>query len=405
MIKLLLFRLGKMMFCPLPFIHLSVEPDGSVSPCCNTSANVRLGNTKQSSLSEILESKELEEFRALFSNDEKPLPQQCYQCSKVEAAGNMSLRQSSLRVFEENVENDIKVPLRYLGLRFDNICNLKCRICFPDLSTTWVSDYKKLGRVVKEERIQAFSTREDLIYQTSRYIKTITHLYIAGGEPFLSPRFYDLIEEIKRQDRQGDIELILNTNATVVEFQGKSIEDYLRGFKSVSLGLSIDGVGERAGYMRHGFCWRDFDRTIRTYQSWNSVDVYMSPTISNLNFYYLPELFDYCLKDLKLSPLALKLSPLFEPNYFHISQYPEELKKETQCRLLEYGLALFDNKRLKPIEARSLFQQIKAMINLSKPTFNRTVNEDFKREISLIDELRGESFSKTFPELSILLKT
>lgn len=389
------------MFCPLPFNHLSIEPNGGVSPCCNTSATKVLGNSNIDSLGSLFAGKELKKFRQHFLDDSTPLPPECYQCQKIEEAGNLSLRQTSAKMYpRHSIQENEKLPLRYLGLRFDNTCNLKCRICFPNLSSAWVSDYKALGRDVPKGPLKAFSSKEHFLSQTDEALNTVTQIYVAGGEPFLSPLLYLMLEELKNRGRANQVELAFNTNATITQYKGKSLESFFEGFKKVTLGVSLDGVYQQAEFLRHGTTWHTFDSTIKTYQSWQNVDVFISPTLGNLNLFYLPELLTYCLKELKLSPQSIVLGPIFEPEYFQPSQHPETFKRDLQKKLLTYGLGLLDDSQLDQNLAKGLFQQIKAMVELSRKPFCPEVHQRFLKEIKALDALRGESFESTFPELA-----
>lgn len=393
------------MYCPLPFNHLSIEPNGGVSPCCNTSATKVLGNSNNQSLMTLFDGEELKAFREQFLLEETPLPPECFQCQKIEEAGNLSLRQTAAKMYPmESLKESGKYAIRYLGLRFDNTCNLKCRICFPNLSSAWVGDYQALGRGVPKGPLKAFPSKNEFLSQIDEILDTVTQVYVAGGEPFLSPLLYELMNELKRRGREQEVEFAFNTNATITQFKGVSLEKYFEGFKSVSLGLSLDGVYKQAEYLRHGSSWENFHNTIKTYKSWDNAKVFVSPTLGNLNFYYLPELLKYCLKDIGLSPQSIVLGPIFEPKYFQLSQFPEEFKPTLHKKLLSYGLELIDDPQLDKRDALQLFQQIKGMIHLSKKPFDPEIHKEFIDEVKAIDKLRGESFDKVFPELGKIMK-
>ena len=91
--------------CPLPWNHLSIEPDGSVYSCCHTSEEAPLGNLKENTLTEIFDGKRNQAIRDCFKQGQTP--KQCQICVDAEKWGQLSLREVSQRRFPKvDKEND-----------------------------------------------------------------------------------------------------------------------------------------------------------------------------------------------------------------------------------------------------------------------------------------------------------
>jgi len=66
-------------------------------------------------------------------------PSACEGCYKIEQYGG-----KSRRITENNRWENIEKPkLEFLDIRLSNLCNLKCLMCYPDSSSSLVSDYKE----------------------------------------------------------------------------------------------------------------------------------------------------------------------------------------------------------------------------------------------------------------------
>ena len=96
--------------CIIPWIHMYVNADGNVLPCCIGDYKQPLGNTHNRSIEDIWNSHEYKTLRKQLMNGEKPSV--CHQCWKHEEAGNNSSRISNNKRFKE----DYKKTLSGLGL-------------------------------------------------------------------------------------------------------------------------------------------------------------------------------------------------------------------------------------------------------------------------------------------------
>jgi len=79
--------------CMIPWAGIETRPNGTYKPCCVysdelTDPNGKTYNTKEHSITEVMNSKSMNDLRDQFLAGEKPSA--CKSCWKQEAAGNTS---------------------------------------------------------------------------------------------------------------------------------------------------------------------------------------------------------------------------------------------------------------------------------------------------------------------------
>lgn len=238
-------------FCIAPWMHMHVEPDGDVQLCCASNWKHEyqrsLGNLNEHTPEEIWNNSQ---YRMVRKNmlEGKKMPQYCSPCYDREAGAiNQTERQRFNREFADTFE---LVPttkpdgtldtlkLKYLDIRFNNLCNLKCRTCGPDWSTSWANE---------------MGIETPLLYNNTwrkllPYLDQLEKVYFAGGEPLMTPEHYDFLEELTKINT--NIELLYTSNFSRLELKGKHVLDYWPQFRLVSAIASIDHYGEYASYVR-----------------------------------------------------------------------------------------------------------------------------------------------------------
>jgi MoaA/NifB/PqqE/SkfB family radical SAM enzyme len=138
-------------------------------------------------------------------------PQNCRRCWNEERAGRKSKRMHTLdrlkHVITDTEWTAEAKPLQFLDLKLGNICNLKCRSCNADSSTSWIQDYYKLKDTVKlasgyhwikSNPDFSFDWVDDESFynQLTEYAPNLEQIHISGGEPFLVPTHFKLLEKL-----------------------------------------------------------------------------------------------------------------------------------------------------------------------------------------------------------------
>lgn len=384
-------------FCPLPWKHLSIEPNGKVFACCNSKPSDSLGDLKVSSISEVWKGENIGKLRKQFLNG--MVPEQCETCVFQEQNGQVSLREASLVEYPLTSEDldQVHEPA-FLGLRFGNTCNMSCRICSSGLSTSWYGDEVLLGKTPPTGRVHSFndSRFQELLSLVEKSGET---LYFAGGEPLLQPEFSSLLNFLVDKNRT-DIRLMINSNGSISVADKKELKESLCSFENVLMEVSLDDFGKRAEYSRKGTNWELILNNLNEFKNMG-FDLYITPTISIFNIFYLDVFLKYLLSDLEINPRNIRMTVLREPSEYNISILPQDVK-DTVCSkmniLQKDLLKQFDLEHVAGLisELNSIKQAL--VLKNSKSEIN-----DFLKKTKALDQIRDEDFSETFSELFSLL--
>lgn len=401
-------------FCMAPWIHLHSSPVGQISPCCIARNNTfplykteGIRNTKNSSMIELVNSPIMNNLRHQMLNEkESPM---CNACYDHEIAGVDSLRTSMNIEFghhfdesvnETNDDGSLKsFTMRYFDIRFNNICNFKCRTCGPAFSSLWEQENKRYNI-----SIQKYSYTQ-LLQDVLDQIPNIETAYFAGGEPLITEEHYLILEEMIRQGRT-DITLRYNTNLSNLKFKNKEIFELWRQFKKrVSVYASIDHFGERAEYIRHGTNWGDIESNFIAVKKETNINLQMNTVLSLFNYLTLKEFYQY-LYDKKLyvpKDFTFSLYNMSTPEHLSVSALPMELRLIGRKKLEELIIISKNYHKFSSSHKISQFE------NAIKWDTNSPDNWDSQKsylrsEIARIDSIRDENFIKVFPELAKILE-
>ena len=140
-------------FCLYPFLHFQLDPDGRARPCCKYKVGDATWQQDVPKLPDVdinglWEQPEFQELRDKFIKNERP--DGCKACWDEEAAGIKSMRLQREDAGKEHPYATFfhHIPRTYpktLDLKLSNLCNLKCRICTPFLSSQWIKETKDLN--------------------------------------------------------------------------------------------------------------------------------------------------------------------------------------------------------------------------------------------------------------------
>jgi len=306
--------------CPLPFGHIAIRPNGQVYPCCYfrhectpTSLNLQHDD--------ILNHEFLQKIRNDIRNG-NPV-QGCNQCYQDEKLSGNSMRLDVLREVEKIMPFvPIDTPeLVSIDLALSNVCNNRCRMCNPDLSTNWYPDAKKLGIPIPKGLIQHNDPLENVNLSKLQYIKLI------GGEPLLEQEKF--IKILKRCNL-ANLTVFLTTNMTVIP--NDELLSLLKKCKLVTIACSIDAYDKLNDFLRKGSIWKIVDQNLEWYTS-HFKKIYIHSVISIYNINRLDDLVEHI--KLKYPSVSLKYVLVDGPDWMRISNLPEEVKFKAKERIFE----------------------------------------------------------------------
>lgn len=389
-------------FCILPWIHIHAH-DGKAYPCCMTGQRHSVGSSKDKPLSELWNSPAMREIRLNMLND-RPC-KECTNCYEKEASGFVSVRNSSNKdmghyvATVDDTEPDgtlVKFQMRYFDIRFNNLCNMKCRTCGPSFSSFHAQESKTLGWY-KNKSIVTYAGRyeEDMWEQLQPHLDYVDRIYFAGGEPMIMEEHYRLLNALIERNRT-DVRIVYNTNFSVLSYKDQSILDLWQHFgDKVSVGASLDASYARGELLRKGTIWETIvDNRKRMIKECPQVDFYVSSTLSAMNALHLPDFHREWVDLGLIEPQDWNINILQSPEHHRIDIFPSQIKEKIKEKYIEHI------NWLEPIDPlRRGVYGYKAAINFMMADDKSFLQQEFLSKIKLFDEIRGETFFGVFPEL------
>lgn len=389
-------------FCIYPWIHLHAYPTGEAYPCCHAEMGVgQVGNCREKTLGEIWQDRPMAELRHNMLNEVKS--DACQRCYEQEESGFFSGRRSANKHHGHHIKKleDNPFEMTYWDIRFSNLCNLSCRSCGHIFSSSWYQDQVKLAGEDwgKNNKVLNIAGRNpsDMWNQLLPHIDYVEQIYFAGGEPLMMDEHYRILEELERRGR-FDVRLIYNTNFTQVKLKDRYVFDYWSKFKSVAVGASLDAMGPRAEYIRKGTDWFVVEENRRRMMvTCPKVDFYISPTLSIMNAWHLPDFHrDWVQKGL-LRPQDLNVNILQDPVHYRIDIAPENYKQRIRERYQQHLEWLRPQDHL-----RRATVGFESALNYLSATDNSHLLPTFWKKTKQLDEIRNENILDVIPELEAL---
>lgn len=395
-------------FCMYPWIHLHAWPTGQAFPCCMSDSLGQVGNLKINNMSEIWNDTPMKQLRVNMLSEKSS--DACTRCYEQETSGFFSGRKSANkhhghlinRVAETKDDGTLdRFEITYWDIRFSNLCNLKCRSCGHIFSSQWYQDQAKLagGDWKSHNRVLNYAgrTETDVWEQLLPHIDHVEQIYFAGGEPLLMEEHYQILDELVRRGR-FEVKLIYNTNFTHTDLKGKSVFEYWKLFDSVAVGASLDGSGKHAEYIRKGTDWKQVEQNrIEMLQVCPQVDFYISPTLSIMNAWHLPDFHrDWTERGL-INPQDLNVNILQDPEHYRIDIAPIKYKQLLRVKYQEHLEWLSTKDKLN--RATVGFE---SAINFMMATDNTHLIDTFWRKTHELDVIRSEQLLDVIPELHAL---
>jgi organic radical activating enzyme len=389
-------------FCIYPWIHLHAYPTGEAYPCCHAEMGVgQVGNCRNNTLEQIWTDTPMQQLREDMLT-ETPNPT-CGRCYEQEDNGFFSGRKSANKHHGHHVKKLDTNPfeMTYWDIRFSNLCNLKCRSCGHIFSSQWYQDQAKLAGGDWKDRNTVLNyagrTELDMWEQLEPHLDYVEQIYFAGGEPLLMEEHYRILEELVKR-KLFHVRLIYNTNFTHTELKGRSVFEYWRHFDSVAVGASLDDSGARGEYIRKGTDWTVVEQNRRDMlKICPEVDFYISPTLSIMNAWHLPDFHrDWTERGL-IRAQDLNVNILQDPAYYRIDILPAEYKEKLNTKYLNHIMWLRDQDPL----GRAT-QGFESAVKFMMAIDNTHLIDTFWRKTNELDEIRKENIMDVIPELAAL---
>lgn len=425
-------------FCPLPWIHLATRPNGDVRVCCTANAsgagiedNKTAGLVKQDgvamnlrdhTIEEVWNSEHMRRTRLQLLNNE--IPESCRKCFHEESKGIVSKRQWETEVWNKRLDIDsivsktdeqgnIPVDIPYFDLRLGNVCNLKCVMCSPHDSSSWIKEWKLLYPKYTNEDLkldQSWDENFDYTwYKKGTFLdsmkaqaKYIKELYFAGGEPLMIPEHYNILQFMVDEGYAKDCCVRYNSNGTVLEDR---LFVLWSNFKEVTFNFSIDAYSEKNDYIRYPSEWSTIEKNLKILdESKTNIRINIAAAVQLLNAPYLDELADWKASQhfnkVNCMPFGgglISTHLVYFPSYLNVRVLPKELKQFTKQRIESF----IDRQKFNTEWIRSPMgkRRWEGLIDYMMAEDWTNKLPQLKDYLETLDKSRGTDFRKTFPEL------
>ena len=350
------------------------------------------------------------------------IPASCRKCFNEERNGIVSKRQWETKVWEERLDipsivsktaddGSLPVDIPYFDLRLGNVCQLKCIMCSPHDSSSWIKEWKiqyPKYNLVRED--QGWDPSFDYTwYQKGSFIdtmksqvKNIKELYFAGGEPLMIPEHYKILEFMVDSGHAENC--IIRYNSNGLRLPPKLFALWEK-FKEIRFNFSIDAYGDKNEYIRFPSKWNEIEENLRLLDDTGpNVIVNIASAVQLLNVPYMAEFADWKLeqnfKKINRPPFGAGIIGthlVYYPSYLNVRVLPNEVKQIVKQRIdgflnrQKFNLE-FDRSPVGRVRWEGLVKYM--------------MQEDWTNKVpalveylEITDKQRGLDFRKTFPEL------
>lgn len=322
-------------FCPIPWNFQAIRNNGDIRICCQANVSANQGvvrhdnrrpfNASTDSLNDARNASLMKHVRKNMISGE--WSDECRRCKEEETAGLSSRRLYETAKWGLTLDNVLpftnsdgsidtdSLPVVYYDLRFGNLCNLACRMCGPEDSSTWYEQWSKFtgsesfddthGKVILIRNEVGRLTTSDYDWhgsdtfwnQIEHNMQYIQKIYMAGGEPLLINRHYEFLNKCVLNNTAKNIELEYNTNGTTLP---SKIFKLWKHFKHVGLGVSVDGVGSVVEYQRWPIKWQQLEKNLyklnNVMLTTETVSAWLAVTVTAYNVFHISDMVEWKIR-------------------------------------------------------------------------------------------------------------
>jgi MoaA/NifB/PqqE/SkfB family radical SAM enzyme len=368
----------KINFCHRPWTEMHIEENGNITPCCVMPSNIHF---VANGIENYQKSDKLKEIKEYFlKNKQHPHCQFCWDAER-----------NGVRSQRDKDKTDL-TNLKKIHLRFNNICNFKCRMCNPKFSSTWAEENN-----IHKYFVHDYTLDKDIFETTNNLYKlildnrdTIKQINISGGEPLITKVNYKFLQFLI-DNNLTHITIAYSTNLSKVDYNDVDLVSIFKKFNKILLSVSVDGYGSHVEYSRHGFNWNIFIKNLEKVRSFISNLVCV---VNIYSVYSIPQLQQFAEKN----NFTISYQPCLYPKFLSIQSLPRKEKlhiikfydKVRQTKHIKNFTLLKNN-----VLSYMMNEQIDSY-SINKVIYN--CNAEFKLFNELLDKTRGESFINIFPQ-------
>lgn len=393
-------------FCALAWTHVAADPDGSVKLCCVQNEHIRKsdGSIYNLGYDKIDDFYNSDHYKNVRNNMlQGNLIKGCEQCYEKEKAGGLSSRLVYNNTYKDIIA-DSEVSdfnIKYIDLRFGNLCNLACRSCTPVYSSQLAKEasnndkIKKYYGIINDEMNNWYNT-EIFLENFKNHSANLNQVYITGGEPTLIEKNYELLESLIESGSSKNILLKFNTNLTNINSR---LLNLLPNFKHVLFFISVDGYKKIQEYLRYPSSWDQIDKNIKKLCNFYKPEILFtpSPVIQAMNLNNITDLFEYFESFNRINNKPIfHIDPiiLFNPDFSSFLYLPIDYKKKCWQKIEQW---IKNNCKFQHNRFFSRMKEIENLCHMEYPIDDKP--KKFLEFSTIFDENRNQKLEDYNPEL------
>ena len=433
-------------FCSSPWFHIRIDTAGNYLPCrwaawseINTPKVNTVSNT---SLLGYMNSDVMTETRIKMLN---AVPMKlCDYCYNDEENNKVSGRQKQLlksAITLEKFQNTLCASPHYenfkysdinqgwtnttpvdLQIEIGNTCNGACIMCAPKHSSRLVKDYQKLNQLDQTlfpiyQVGKNWTDDERLVEKFVNEIgqlDNIKYLHFLGGETLYIKSFYDICNQLIKTGQSKTINLGTTTNCTVAN---ADLENIIRNFKHVHLGLSIESFHGINDYVRYPGDINDITDNIHAFLKLREeTDLHLTLRItpSILTIYHIDTVFEFMLENKITAESCFFLQ---DPKCLRIEYLPSNLidtiKSKIDAIIDKYDLkesnqTILNIRRddlIDQVIGQMIFEYKHLLENLVTPDDAELQRKDLVKFLKSFESIRNNSILTYLPEYEKFLRS
>ena len=374
-------------YCTAPWNGLTIREDGQVRTCC--SGGKSLGNLNTQPIQDIEKSNILTQIQQDMRLGQPNL-ENCQSCINQQKQSGFATLRDHYNKFYPTVGNQIE--LKFLDIRWNNVCNLGCLYCTPMFSSTWAD---RLNANLANLPVKNY--QDDLLEWILDRSEHVNEIMLVGGEPLLIKQNYKLLAQLPKQCQ---ISIITNMSYDL-EKNPAMISLLARPAEKIIWNVSMENVGRKFEYVRSGASWEQTKKNLKLLlRHWPE-------TVSINMVYNLFSAFDLCETVQELHAIGIKKITLFNINRnrtVDLFNMPKEIK---QLALQELMSAKdWHTNALHP-EDQDLYPWSGAdelIKQLNTPTLTPITLSEFEYKMQWYDSWSVEKFSNLWPKVNQLIQ-
>jgi molybdenum cofactor biosynthesis enzyme MoaA len=368
--------------CPLLWNHFCSSVTSTVMPCCRVDQRNDLKDWETSSIQDGIHSINHIETRNLMRKGIRP--QVCNVCYKQEDIGIGSSRLNYLQIYQDiDYSKEPEIVLT-ADIKFNNTCNLACRMCNPFSSSLIASLLKDVSQQDRIHNVpiikQNYKEKEKLEYCKKLIKKGLKEFKTTGGEPFYQKYFIKLLDWCIRNNYNNDLIIKITTNG--INLDANTINKLIT-FKECHLNISIDGYKNVYEYIRFPGKWSDIDTNLKNLMKHTSktFKVNISTLLNIYNLFDIPNIENY-LKSIgynKKLTVDCFIKP-YETSELNVKNLP--------TNVIEHAIEQNTHKRV--------LTYLKSVKTLEK---DESKIQEFRRKTKIYDSLRNQNYKVLDPNI------